>query len=229
MVAFFEVQGRSRAAGDRSTCTRGGFSFPPRRMLCSVSFSCSVSSSIFLGFLAGVLFDCKLFALVIRPRRAELVGRIPRQGKNRDEQQRGQEEHHFRGGGRGAIAPAPLATDPQGGFGRLGPDRLAAGDTAAGRRPALGRWRSAAPGPSAGTSGKSSRGRAAARLQAARRHRLLGEHLQQRVQRRRRPERRPARQQLVEDRPQARRRRPPGRPRWPCRRPAPGPCSWACP
>ena len=59
-------------------------------------------------------------------------------------------------------------------------------------------------GPSAGTSGRSSPGRAAGPAAAARRDRLLVDATcVQRLEHRGRLERRPAGQQLVEDRPQA--------------------------
>ena len=66
------------------------------------------------------------------------------------------------------------------------------------------------------------------RLQPAGRHRLLGDDLHRGVQRRGRLERRPAGQQLVEDGAQG--VDVGGRADGPsCPRPAPEPCSWACP
>ena len=67
------------------------------------------------------------------------------------------------------------------------------------------------------------------RLQPRRRDRLGRLDLLERLQRRRRPERRPAGQQLVEDRPQGVDVGRRADRRGPALRPAPGPCSWACP
>ena len=96
-------------------------------------------------------------------------------------------------------------------------DRLAVAGSGAGRRPAPRRWRSAAAAPSAGTSGRSSPGRAA--RSGCSRAGGTGsscDHLLERLRGRRAAERRPAGQQLVEDRPQGVDVRRPGRSRGPC-------------
>ena len=135
--------------------------------------------------------------------------------------------------GRRTAPPPPAGAGPTsrrlGGPGRPGQDRLARAGSGPGRRPGPRPRRSACAGSFCRHFRQIvSRSRGTRRLQPPRRHRLLRPHLVERVERRRRLERRPAGQQLVEDRPEARRRRPPGRP--PRRRPRParGPCSWAC-